>query len=165
MKLGIGTGSVVDEAMGGRRLWGRRDPPDTFADAGRRLVAKVRRAGPTGNTSPKMTWPEARSLQRLGTLTWPRAVAPVRRRQVTRTIVPAGKRTDGAGRVYRLPGFPVRRGLVCGVMSASAPSCIAAQGRKGRRVLIHPQEGMLLNRPGPVQQSADYDESSSIDGW
>ena len=38
-----------------------------------------------------------------------------------------------------------------------APSAIAAKGRKGRRVLIHPQEDLLPTGPG-LQQSADYDE-------
>ena len=89
------------------------------------------------------------------TLTWPRAVAPVRRGQVTRTIVPAGKRTDRAGRVYRLQAFQFD-GAVCGVYPLRS-QCIAAQGRKGRRVLIHPQEGML-QQARALQQSADYDE-------
>ena len=35
--------------------------------------------------------------------------------------------------------------------------CIAAKGRKGRRVLIHPQEG-LLQEARALQQSAAYDE-------
>ena len=37
------------------------------------------------------------------------------------------------------------------------PQCIAAKGRKGRRVLIHPQEA-LLQEARALQQSADYDE-------
>ena len=42
--------------------------------------------------------------------------------QVTHTIVPAGRRTDGAGRVYRLQAFQFD-GVVCGVsgMSAAVP--------------------------------------------
>ena len=35
--------------------------------------------------------------------------------------------------------------------------CIAAKGRKGRRVLIHPQEA-LLQEARTLQQSADYDQ-------
>ena len=46
--------------------------------------------------------------------------------------------------------------LVCGVCPLRS-QCIAAQGRKGRRVLIHPQEGML-QQARALQQSADYDE-------
>ena len=56
------------------------------------------RDGPTGNTFPSMTF----------TLTWPRAVAPVRRDSYPRHR----KRTDGAGRVYR--SLPVRRGGMWG---------------------------------------------------
>ena len=89
------------------------------------------------------------------TLTWPRAVAPVRRDRSTRTIVPAGKRTDRTGRVYRLQAFQFD-GAVCRVCPLRS-QCIAAQGRKGRRVLIHPQEGML-QQARALQQSADYDE-------
>ena len=65
--------------------------------------------------------------------------------QVTRTIVPAGKRTDRTGRVYRLQAFQFD-GAVCGVCPLRS-QCIAAQGSKGRRVLIHPQEGMLQQPP------------------
>ena len=75
--------------------------------------------------------------------------------QVTRTIVPAGKRTDGASRVYRLQAFQFD-GAVCGVCPLRS-QCIAAKGRQGRRVLIHPQEGML-QQARALQQSADYGE-------
>ena len=75
--------------------------------------------------------------------------------QVPHTIVPAGKRTDRAGRVYRLQAFQFD-GAVCGVCPLRS-QCIAAQGRQGRRVLIHPQEGML-QQARALQQSADYDE-------
>ena len=74
---------------------------------------------------------------------------------VTRTIVPAGKRTDGTGRVYRLQAFQFD-GAVCWVCPLRS-QCIAAQGRQGRRVQIHPQEGML-QQARALQQSADYDE-------
>ena len=74
------TGSVVEEAMGDA-AYGDGGTRQTFAEAGRRLVAKVP-AGPTGNTSPKMTF----------TLTWPRAVAPVRR---GRLPTPSCRRESG----------------------------------------------------------------------
>ena len=75
--------------------------------------------------------------------------------QVTRTIVPAGKRTDRTGRVYRLQAFQFD-GAVCRVCPLRS-QCIAAQGRQGRRVLIHPQEA-LLQQARTLQQSAAYDE-------
>ncbi len=75
--------------------------------------------------------------------------------QVTHAIVPTGRRTDRTGRVYRLQAcrFDGAVGWACPLRS----QCIAAQGRQGRRVLIHPQEGML-QQARALQQSADYDE-------
>ena len=75
--------------------------------------------------------------------------------QVTHTIVPAGKRTDRTGRTYRLQAFQFD-GAVCRVCPLRS-QCIAAQGRQGRRVLIHPQEA-LLQQARALQQSAAYDE-------
>ena len=75
--------------------------------------------------------------------------------QVTHAIVPAGKRTDRTGRTYRLQAFEFN-GAVCGVCPLRS-QCIAAQGRQGRRVQIHPQEGML-QQARAFQQSAAYDE-------
>ncbi len=116
----------------------------TFADAGRRLVAKVP-GRPNRKHFPKNDFHLDLAA---GSCTCPAG-------QVTHAIVPAGKRTDRAGRVYRLQAFQFD-GAVCGVCPLR-PQCIAAQGRKGRRVLIHPQEGML-QQARALQQSADYDE-------
>ena len=116
----------------------------TFADAGRQLVARVP-GRPDRKHFPKNDFHLDLAA---GSCTCPAG-------QVTRTIVPAGKRTDRAGRVYRLQAFQFD-GAVCGVCPLRS-QCIAAQGRKGRRVLIHPQEGML-QQARALQQSADYDE-------
>ena len=137
------TGSVVEEAMGDA-AYGDGGTRQTFADAGRRLVAKVP-GRPNRKHFPKHDFHLDLAA---GSCTCPAG-------QVTRTIVPAGKRTDGAGRVYRLQAFQFD-GAVCGVCPLRS-QCIAAQGRKGRRVLIHPQEGML-QQARALQQSADYDE-------
>ena len=75
--------------------------------------------------------------------------------QVTRTIVPAGKRTDHTGRTYRLQAFQFD-GAVCRVCPLRS-QCIVAKGRQGRRVLIHPQEA-LLQQARALQQSTDYDQ-------
>ena len=75
--------------------------------------------------------------------------------QVTYTIVPAGKRTDRTGRTYRLEAFQFD-GVVCRVCPLRS-QCIAAQGRRGRRVLIHPREA-LLQQARALQQSTDYDQ-------
>ena len=137
------TGSVVEEAMGDA-AYGDGGTRQTFADAGRRLVAKVP-GRPDRKHFPKNDFHLDLAA---GSCTCPAG-------QVTHAIVPAGKRTDGAGRVYRLQAFQFD-GAVCRVCPLRS-QCIAAQGRKGRRVLIHPQEGML-QQARALQQSADYDE-------
>ena len=57
--------------------------------------------------------------------------------------------------IYRLQAFQFD-GEICGACPRR-PECIAAQGRKGRRVLIHPQE-TLLQEARALQRSAAYDE-------
>ena len=137
------TGSVVDEAMGDA-AYGDGGTRQTFADAGRRLVAKVP-GRPDRKHFPKNDFHLDLAV---GSCTCPAG-------QVTHAIVPAGKRTDRAGRVYRLQAFQFD-GAVCWVCPLR-PQCIAAQGRQGRRVQIHPQEA-LLQQARALQQSADYDE-------
>ena len=137
------TGSVVEEAMGDA-AYGDGGTRQTFADAGRRLVAKAP-GRPDRKHFPKNDFHLDLAA---GSCTGPAG-------QVTHTIVPAGKRTDRAGRVYRLQAFQFD-GAVCWVCPLRS-QCIAAQGRQGRRVLIHPQEGML-QQARALQQSADYDE-------
>ena len=102
------TGSVVEEAMGDA-AYGDGGTRQTFADAGRRLVAKVP-GRPDRKHFPKNDFHLDLAA---GSCTCPAG-------QVTRTIVPAGKRTDRTGRVYRFAGFPVRRGGMWG-MSAALP--------------------------------------------
>ena len=137
------TGSVVEEAMSDA-AYGDGGTRQAFADAGRRLVAKVP-GRPNRSHFPKHDFHLDLAT---GSCACPAG-------QVTRTIVPAGKRTDGTGRVYRLQAFQFD-GAVCGVCPLR-PECIAAQGSKGRRVLIHPQEGML-QQARALQQSPAYDE-------
>ena len=137
------TGSVVEEAMGDA-AYGDGGTRQAFADAGRRLVARVP-GRPDRKHFPKNDFHLDLAV---GSCTCPAG-------QVTHAIVPAGKRTDGAGRVYRLQAFQFD-GAVCWVCPLR-PQCIAAQGRPGRRVQIHPQEA-LLQQARALQQSADYDE-------
>ncbi len=112
------TGSVVEEAMGDA-AYGDGGTRQTFADAGRRLVAKVpgrpdRKHFPKNDFHLDLT---------AGSCTCPAG-------QVTHAIVPAGKRTDGTGRVYRLQAFQFD-GAVCGACPLRS-QCIAAQaGRDG----------------------------------
>ena len=132
------TGSVVEEAMGDA-AYGDGGTRQTFAEAGRRLVAKVP-GRPNRSHFPKH---DLHLDLAAGSCTCPAG-------QVTHAIVPAGRRTDGTGRVYRLQAFQFD-GAVCGACPLRS-QCIAAQGRPGRRVLIHPQEGMF-NRPGPCSKA------------
>ena len=137
------TGAPVEEAMGDA-AYGDGGTRQTFADAGRRLVARVP-GRPDRKHFPKNDFHLDLAV---GSCTCPAG-------QVTHAIVPAGKRTDGAGRVYRLQAFQFD-GAVCWVCPLR-PQCIAAKGRQGRRVQIHPQEA-LLQQARALQQSADYDE-------
>ena len=131
------TGAPVEEV--GDAAYGAATR-QTFADAGRRLVAKVP-GRPDRKHFPKNDFHLDLAA---GSCTCPAG-------QVTGAIVPAGKRTDGAGRVYRLQAFQFD-GADVGYVR-----CAPSASRKGRRVLIHPQEGML-QQARALQQSADYDE-------
>ena len=139
----VSTGSVVEEAMGDA-AYGDGGTRQTFAEAGRRLVAKVP-GRPDRKHFPKNDFHLDLAA---GSCACPAG-------QATRTIVPAGKRTDGTGRTYRLQAFQFD-GAVCWACPLRS-QCIAAKGRQGRRVLIHPQEA-LLQEARALQQSAAYDE-------
>ncbi len=137
------TGVPVQEAMGDA-AYGDGATRQTFADVGRKLVARVP-GRPDRKHFPKDDFVIDLAA---GSCTCPAG-------QVTHTIVPAGKRTDAAGRVYRWQAFQFD-GAECRTCPLRS-QCIAAKGRKGRRVLIHPQEG-LLQEARALQQSAGYDE-------
>ena len=137
------TDSVVQEAMGDA-AYGDGGTRQTFADAGRQLVAKVP-GRPNRSHFPKDDFHLDLAA---GSCTCPAG-------QVTHAMVSAGKRTDAAGRVYGLQAFQFD-GAVCRACPLRS-KCIAAKGRQGRRVLIHPQEA-LLQEARALQQSAAYDE-------
>ena len=128
----------------GDAAYGDGGTRQTFADAGRQLVAKVP-GRPNRSHFPKDDFHLDLAA---GSCTCPAG-------QVTHAMVSAGKRTDAAGRVYRLQAFQFD-GAVCRACPLRS-QCIAAKGRRGRRVLIHPQE-TLLQEARALQQSAAYDE-------
>ena len=137
------TGSVAEEAMGDA-AYGDGGTRQTFAEAGRQLVARV-----PGRPERKHFPKDDFHLDLVsGSCTCPAG-------QVTHTMVPAGKRRDAAGRVHRLQAFQFD-GAVCWACPLRS-QCIAAKGRRGRRVLIHPQEA-LLQEARALQRSAAYDE-------
>ena len=143
------TGSVVEEAMGAA-AYGDGGTRQTFAEAGRRLVAKAP-GRPNRQHFPKNDLHLKNDFHldlAAGSCTGPAG-------QVTHAIVPAGRRTDRTGRVHRLQAcrFDGAVGWACPLRSP----CSAAQGRPGRRVLIHPQEA-LLQQARALQPSAAYAE-------
>ena len=123
------TGVPVEEALGDA-AYGDGDTRQAFADAGRSLIARV-----PGRPNRKH-FPKEDFLIDLeaGTCTCPAG-------QVTGTIIPIGKRTGRTGRIHQIRAFQFD-GAVCGVCPLR-PRCIAAKGRKGRRVQLHPQEALL----------------------
>ena len=137
------TGVPVEEAMGDA-AYGDGDTRQAFADAGRTLIARVP-GRPDRKHFPKDDFVIDLAA---GSCTCPAG-------QVTHTIVPAGKRTNRTGRVHRLQAFQFD-GAECRTCPLRS-QCIAAKGRKGRRVMIHPQEA-LLQQGRALRQSAHYDE-------
>ena len=139
----VDTGVPVQEAMGDA-AYGDGGTRQAFADAGRKLVARVP-GRPDRQRFPKDDFVIDLAA---GSCTCPAG-------RLTHTIVSAGKRTDGKGRVHHLRAFQFDR---AGCMTCPLRSqCIPAKGRKGRWVLIHPQEA-LLQQARALQQSAGYDE-------
>ena len=133
----------VVETMGDT-AYGDGGTRQVFADAGRKLVARV-----PGRPNRKCFPKEDFIIDLVaGNCTCPAG-------QVTRTIVPAGKRTDGTGTVHRLQAFRFDGAVCQGCLLRS--QCFTAKGRKGRQALIHPQEG-LLQEARALQQSADYNQ-------
>ena len=134
---------AVVEAMGDT-AYGDGGTRQAFADAGRRLVARV-----PGRPNRKCFPKEDFSIDLAqGSCTCPAG-------QITRTIVSAGKRTDSTGTVHRLQAFRFDGAVCQGCLLRS--QCFAAKGMKGRQVLIHPQEA-LLQEARALQQSSDYDQ-------
>lgn len=137
------TGVPAQEAMGDA-AYGDGGTRQAFADEGRKLIARV----PGRPDRPRFPKDDFVIDLAAGSCTCPAG-------QVTHNIVPAGKRTDGKGRVHRLRAFQFD-GSNC-VPCPLRSQCISPKGRKGRWVLIHPQEA-LLQQARALQQSAGYDE-------
>ena len=123
------TGVPVEEAMGDA-AYGDGGTRQAFADAGRTLIARVP-GRPNRSHFPKEDF---RIDLESGSCTCPAG-------QVTRTIVPAGRRTDQMGRTYRLEAFRFDA-AVCGACPLRS-QCLAAKPGTGRTVRLHPQEALL----------------------
>ena len=137
------TGVPVQEAMGDA-AYGDGATRQDFADAGRTLIARV------PGRPDRQRFPKDDFVIDLvaGSCTCPAG-------RLTHTIVPAGKRTDGMGRVHHLRAFQFD-GAVCGVCPLRT-RCVAAATRTGRTVQLHPQEA-LLQQARALQQSEAFGE-------
>ena len=135
-------GVPVAEAMGDA-AYGDGGTRQTFADAGRTLIARVP-GRPNRSHFPKEDF---RIDLESGSCTGPAG-------QVTRTMAPAGRRTGQTGRTYRLEAFRFDA-AVCGVCPLRL-QCLAAKPGTGRTVQLHPQEALL--QQARVQQSEAFAE-------
>ena len=137
------TGVPVAEAMGDA-AYGDGDTRQTFADAGRTLIARVP-GRPNRTHFPKEDF---HIDLEAGSCTCPAG-------NVTRTMVPAGRRTGQTGRTYRLEAFRFDA-AACGVCPLRS-RCVAAKPGTGRTVQLHPQEA-LLQQARALQQSEAFAE-------
>ncbi len=137
------TGVPVAEAMGDT-AYGDGGTRQAFADAGRRLIAKVP-GRPNRSHFPKEDF---RIDLEAGTCTCPAG-------QVTGKMRKAERRTDLTGRNHKLEGFQFG-GAVCGAGPLRA-QCVAAGPGIGRTVRLHPQEA-LLQEARALQQSEAFAE-------
>ena len=135
------TGVPVEESMGDA-AYGDGDTRQAFADAGRRLVAKVPDR-PNRKHFPKEDF---HIDLEAGSCTCPAG-------NVTRRIVSFGARTGPTGRTHRLNGFRFD-GAVCGVCPLRS-QCVAGSSGLGRTVQLHPQEA-LLQQARALQQSEAF---------
>ena len=123
------TGVPVEEAMGDA-AYGDGGTRQTFADAGRTLIARVP-GRPNRSHFPKEDF---RIDLEAGSCTCPAG-------QVTRRIVSFGTRTGPTGRTYRLKAFRFDA-AVCGACPLRS-QCLAAKPGAGGTVRLHPQEALL----------------------
>ena len=137
------TGVPVEESLGDA-AYGDGDTRQAFADAGRTLIARVP-GRPNRTHLPKEDF---HIDLEAGSCTCPAG-------NVTRTMVPAGRRTGQMGRTYRLEAFRFDA-AVCGVCPLRS-QCVAAKPGTGRTVQLHPQEA-LLQQARALQQSEAFAE-------
>ena len=135
------TGVPVEESLGDA-AYGNGNTRQAFADAGRALIARVP-GRPNRKHFPKEDF---RIDLNEGTCTCPAG-------QVTRKLLPAGKRTGSTGRTHRLQTFQFDA-AVCEVCPLR-PRCVAGSSGLGRTVQLHPQEA-LLQQARALQQSEAF---------
>ena len=140
-------GVPVDEAMGDA-AYGDGGARQDFADAGRKLVARVP-GRPNRKHCPKDDFVIDLGA---GACTCPAG-------QVTRQLAPMATRTDLTGRTCKLEDFRFN-GVVCDAC-VLRPQCVAARPGIGRTVRLHPQEA-LLQEARALQESPAFAEYSQL---
>ena len=136
------TGVPVEEAMGDA-AYGDGGTRQTFADAGRTLIARVP-GRPNRSHFPKEDF---RIDLEAGSCTCPAG-------NVTRTIVPVGRRTDQMGRTYRLKAFRFDA-AVCGACPLRS-QCLAAKTGYGTDGPAAPAGSFIAAGPRPAAQRGFY---------
>ena len=132
------TGVPVAEAMGDA-AYGDGDTRQTFADAGRTLIARVP-GRPNRTHFPKEDF---HIDLEAGTCTCPAG-------NVTRTMAPAGRRTGQTGRTYRLQAFRFDA-AVCGVCPLRS-QCVAAKPGYGTNGATAPAGSAVTAGPRPAAE-------------
>ena len=135
------TGVPVEESMGDA-AYGDGDTRQSFADAGRTLIARV----PGRLNRAHFSKEDFRIDLEAGSCTCPAG-------NVARRIVSFGTRTGPTDRTHRLKGFRFD-GAVCEVCPLRS-QCVAGSSGLGRTVQLHPQEA-LLQQARTLQQSEAF---------
>ena len=144
------TGLPVEEAMG-HAAYGDGDTRRAFADAGRTLIARVP-GRPNRSHFPKEDF--LIDLE-AGTCTCPAG-------NVTRTLLPAGRRTDSVGRIHQRVAFRFDA-AVCGCVHygpSAWPRHRAQDGRSGCT-----RRRPCCSRPGPCSRVKPLASTDSAVWW
>ena len=145
------TGVPVEEAMGDA-AYGDGNTRQDFADAGRTLTARVP-GRPARKHSPK----EDFNIDlEAGSCTCPAG-------QVTRTMVPAGRRTGQTGRTYRLEAFRFDA-AVCGVCARCGPGAWRQKRVRDERCNCTRRK-RCYSRPAPGSRARPLPGTGSATWW
>jgi len=133
----------VEETIG-ECAYGAGNTRQEYADAGRKLVAKVASRGSRDQISKDELEIDLEEM----TCTCPAG-------QTTRTLIRRGYRRDRGGKKHLCSAF-----LFDAAVCANCPSrggCVKAKGAKGRTISLHPQE-RLLQEARALQDSPAFQE-------
>ena len=144
------TGVPVEESLGDA-AYGDGDTRQAFADAGRTLIARVP-GRPNRKHFPK---DDFRIDLEAGSGTCPAG-------QVTRKLLPAGKRTGSTGRTHRLQAFRFDA-AVCGACPLR-PRCVAGSREWGERCNCT-RRRVYCSRPAPGSRARPLPGTANGGWW